>query len=638
MMMKKVLGGLLLLCVTLSTRAQLMIDALDTDYTIDFTGFAGEGFAPDPTDGQLDSDTWKVTGLSDGDLEFGDTGTSGDYAKGTTTGFVTSGGIYAADVFGNQGLMVQPTADDFTPGSFVLRLENNTGSTIGELDVAYTIYALNDQNRANSFNFSYSYDDETWIEIGDLDYTSPEFGVGIPEFEDKATTLIGLIWDDGQFFYLRWTGDDVSGSGSRDEFALDDIVVNASEGEAIVVGGFSSTSATVAEDGTSIDIDVELTSDADCTLEVTVNDGSVAENDVDFSLADPTVLTFFEGSDFIQTITVAITDDADVEGDESFLLDLAVTAGTCLLGAADQVEVTITDNDEPVATVVDIADVTGEDADGIATSDGDFVTMTGVVYGGNLRDGGLDFTIIDNTAGIKVFNFSETLGYTPAEGDEITVTGFITQFNGLTEIIPEELTFNSADNTLKVPVAVSNLDESTESDLVQLSNCTLNDPAQWLGDGSSFNLDVTCDGTPIVMRIDDLVNLSTMEAPEGAFNLTGIGGQFDTDAPYLQGYQILPRYSEDIEAIIIDNIESPDAATIAIFPNPNRGQFALRLSDLESDAAVQVIDMTGKVVNDLMISQSMNGAATMIELPAAGIYQLVISTNNGTTIKEVVVQ
>jgi hypothetical protein len=278
MMMKKVLGGLLLLCVTLSTRAQLMIDALDTDYTIDFTGFAGEGFAPDPTDGQLDSDTWKVTGLSDGDLEFGDTGTSGDYAKGTTTGFVTSGGIYAADVFGNQGLMVQPTADDFTPGSFVLRLENNTGSTIGELDVAYTIYALNDQNRANSFNFSYSYDDETWIEIGDLDYTSPEFGVGIPEFEDKATTLIGLIWDDGQFFYLRWTGDDVSGSGSRDEFALDDIVVNASEGEAIVVGGFSSTSATVAEDGTSIDIDVELTSDADCTLEVTVNDGSVAEN------------------------------------------------------------------------------------------------------------------------------------------------------------------------------------------------------------------------------------------------------------------------------------------------------------------------------------------------------------------------
>lgn len=636
--MKKVIGGLLLICVTFSTRAQLMIDAFDTDYTIDFTGFAGDGFDPDPTAGQLDSDTWRVTGLSDGDLEFGDTGTSGDYARGTTTGFVSSGGIYAADVFGNQGLMVQPTADDFTPGSFILRLENNTGSSIGELDIAYTIYALNDQDRANSFNFSYSYDDETWIEVDALDYTSPEFGVGLPEFEDKATTLIGLIWDDGQFFYLRWTGDDATGSGSRDEFALDDIIVNASEGEAVVVGGFSTTSATVAEDGTSIDIDVELTSDADCTLEVTVNDGSEAENDVDFSLADPTVLEFFTGSDFIQTITIAITDDAEVEGDETFLLDLAVTAGTCILGAADQIEVTITDNDEPVATVVDIADVTGEDADGIATSDGDYVTMTGVVYGGNLRDGGLDFTIIDNTAGIKVFNFSETLGYTPAEGDEITVTGFITQFNGLTEIIPEELTFNSADNTLKIPVSVSNLDESTESDLVQLSNCTLNDPAQWLGDGSSFNLDCTCDGTPIVMRIDDLVDLSTMTAPEGAFNLTGIGGQFDTDAPYLQGYQILPRYSEDIEAIIIDNIESPLAKNLSVYPNPNQGTFALRLNDLQSDAAVQVIDMSGRVVSDLMISQSMSGAATMIELPAAGIYQLVISANNGTTIKEVVVQ
>ena len=51
------------------------------------------------------------------------------------------------------------------------------------------------------------------------------------------------------------------------------------------------------------------------------------------------------------------------------------------------------------------------------------------------------------------------------------------------------------------------------------------------------------------MRIDDLVDLSTATVPDGAFNLTGIGSQFDTDAPYLDGYQIMPRYTADIDMI-----------------------------------------------------------------------------------------
>jgi hypothetical protein len=38
--------------------------------------------------------------------------------------------------------------------------------------------------------------------------------------------------------YLRWTGDDVSGSGSRDEFGLDNITVSAvPEPGAVLFGG-----------------------------------------------------------------------------------------------------------------------------------------------------------------------------------------------------------------------------------------------------------------------------------------------------------------------------------------------------------------------------------------------------------------
>jgi len=42
---------------------------------------------------------------------------------------------------------------------------------------------------------------------------------------NRSTTVTGLTIANNGLFYLRWSGADVSGSGSRDEFALDDISV-----------------------------------------------------------------------------------------------------------------------------------------------------------------------------------------------------------------------------------------------------------------------------------------------------------------------------------------------------------------------------------------------------------------------------
>jgi len=107
---------------------------------INFTGFTGTGFAPDPAAGQLDSDDWLVTGLSDGSMNFGDTKTTGDFARGASVGKVTTGGMYAFDVgLGNVTLGVQPGGTDWTPGSFVLRIQNNTGDIISKLDISYSI-------------------------------------------------------------------------------------------------------------------------------------------------------------------------------------------------------------------------------------------------------------------------------------------------------------------------------------------------------------------------------------------------------------------------------------------------------------------------------------------------------------------
>lgn len=208
--------------------ASLSIENLNSPVVVDFTGFDGSGFSPNPSAGQLDSNQWAIDGLSDGPLDFGETGTSGDFAKGLKSGSVSAGGIYAFDIGdGNTALGVQPGGSDWTPGSFTLKMQNNTGQTITTLDVAYSIYLYNDQGRSSSFNFSYSVDGINYIQIDILNFESPEIADGSPVWMETLldTTLVDLSIADGENFYFRWSGDDVSGSGVRDQFGLDNISI-----------------------------------------------------------------------------------------------------------------------------------------------------------------------------------------------------------------------------------------------------------------------------------------------------------------------------------------------------------------------------------------------------------------------------
>lgn len=196
-------------------------------FTENFTSFQGSGFAPTPAAGQLDSDVWIVTGFNGGTLNFGGTQTSGDFARGTSTGSENTGGIYSFDVGGgNTTLGVQPGSSDFTPGSMVAKIENNTGAVLTSVIVSYDIFYNNDQPRDNSFNFSYSSDDVTYTDVTALDFTSPDASDALGwQTEARTTTITGLNIAAGDFLYVRWTGDDVSGGGARDEFALDNVSV-----------------------------------------------------------------------------------------------------------------------------------------------------------------------------------------------------------------------------------------------------------------------------------------------------------------------------------------------------------------------------------------------------------------------------
>lgn len=214
-------------------------------FSENFESFTGTGFAPSPAAGQLDSDYWRARGLSDGPLAtFGETRTTGDFAKGASAVPVTSGGVYAFNTGGNVILGVQPSGSDFNAsGSFDLRLQNTTGAAITQLNVSYTIWYRNDQPRSSTLNFAYSADDATYTGVAALDFATPLAADALGwQSAARSTLLTGLNIADGSSFYLRWISSDAGGSGSRDEFGIDN--VNAGAVVADVAPSVSSTTPT----------------------------------------------------------------------------------------------------------------------------------------------------------------------------------------------------------------------------------------------------------------------------------------------------------------------------------------------------------------------------------------------------------
>lgn len=277
-----------------------------------------------------------------------------------------------------------------------------------------------------------------------------------------------------------------------------------------------------------------------------------------------------------------------------------------------------------------IAEMTSVNENGVADSLTRQCTLEGLVYGINLRPSGLQFTLIDqDNNGIGVFNNTGDLGYTVQEGDRIKVKGTIAQFRGLTQIEPEEIELVSTANTLIDPTVTSELGEEEESSLIKIEGLTYVDPTDWSGDGTSFNVEVTNDGgnTVFLMRIDNDTELSTIEAPMAPFNLIGIGGQFDSDEPLTEGYQIFPRYLSDFEATS-NTQELLDEELIKVYPNPVIDRLMVE-TDI-SVSRIEIIDISGKLI---LVSQRNN---LYVDSLTQGIYFVRVTTEEGSWIEKVI--
>ena len=198
-------------------------------HPVSFSDFAAPATwaSASPGVGQLDSDDWAY-----GTATVGATTTSsfgGDLTGGlgASPGGETTGGVYAFAVGGGvTALGIQPNSTVWgggaSRGNFTLNLQNGTGNAIEGLIIDYDIYVLNDEDRANVFNFWYSDDNVNYTHVTDADFTSPEAQDASAAWvvSARSVALNGLNLPDGANIYIRWTGGDASGSGSRDEFAL----------------------------------------------------------------------------------------------------------------------------------------------------------------------------------------------------------------------------------------------------------------------------------------------------------------------------------------------------------------------------------------------------------------------------------
>lgn len=343
--MKKLSTFIALLAVlSSSVLAQFSLTTVGTPVTEDFSTYTAAGIQPVAGVGELSSNSFAFTGFSDGAVAFGGTNLTipGDYARGIrySTSPVVGGGLYAYvdSVSGDHKLWIQPTNADFTPGEIYMRIVNNTGAVLNDVQIAFDITVFNDSiptggntpSRSQSLTLSYSTDSANYNVIAND--TTLGAGDGTYYTIPYSFTLNALNLANGQSMFILLATNDYSGGGSRDELGLDNLSFTALPPSANATVFFASTMTSVAENVGTTSLSVSQTFAAPCSVDVMVTGGS-ATNPADFTFAQTLV---FDGIATSANLDINIIDDAIFEPTENATLMLMnATAGcqTSIVGA-----------------------------------------------------------------------------------------------------------------------------------------------------------------------------------------------------------------------------------------------------------------------------------------------------------------
>lgn len=182
------------------------------------------------------------------------------------------------------------------------------------------------------------------------------------------------------------------------------------------------------------------------------------------------------------------------------------------------------------------------------------VTVTGVVTVSS-QFGGSTFYIQDNTGGIAVYSGSTAPGLARSIGETVTVSGNVTYFFGLVEIVNPAITSPTPGSAPTATALTGVADMSTlakQGTLVSLSGVTITDTREVFNNKENYNFS-TSGGNGQLRMQPDLQDLINSVIPKTSLTLTGVLDMYDPDDnPATTGdivYQINPRFNADVPGV-----------------------------------------------------------------------------------------
>jgi hypothetical protein len=207
--------------------------------------------------------------------------------------------------------------------------------------------------------------------------------------------------------------------------------------------------------------------------------------------------------------------------------------------------------------VTPLNEVKATDSKGILLNLNNFYTVEGVVtvQNGILGTQKNNYYIQDQTGGINVFGSFDS-GLTIQRGDKLKVTGKVIVYNGLTEFEPTAIVKVSEGNPIPAVKDITILDLTTftvaeplEGSLVKVSGKV----SAVAATGANYNVtlvDENNKSTTIRVMGGTGINPDTDLVVGNNYSITGIVGQYTTNATHVNGYQVFPRDVKDITAML----------------------------------------------------------------------------------------
>lgn len=257
------------------------------------------------------------------------------------------------------------------------------------------------------------------------------------------------------------------------------------------------------------------------------------------------------------------------------------------------------------APATTICDVQAYDENWASPLVGETVTVQGTVIipPGYYQPLYSSFYIEADGCGVNIFDY-DPVPFEVELGDTIQITGVVTEYNGTTEIVYSSISMVAQGTSEPEPTYMSLRDISAEENEGRLLRTigVVTSQSPWY-----FYIDQPWSGAEVqVYQSNPEVNIAMFDIGD-TVDVTGILLQYDRDAPYTEGWELAPRWDEDMKLAEAPPPEDPEfwpGAALGVPPQvfrPDVGEVLpiTYLAPERSTATMEIYDLQGRVVRTL---------------------------------------